>query len=737
MIAALALFAALLSQMATLPSDGGVDAGDAAGLGGGADAGIEGGHASAPAPLAAPPPAPRGRLVGRVFARGSRKPVAGASVTVDLDELAETDREGRFDVEAPCGARHLGLQAPGFEPLALVRDPCAGAPPLVARLVPRPGAAGYETVVQAPSSRQEMRLQGEELLRTPGTLGDPFRAVESLPGVTAVAWPAPIYAVRGSNPGDTGFFLDELSVPALFHFAFGPSVIHPYFFQDLDFYAGGYPARYGRYVAGIVAARTRVAPADDVHASVDVRLFDAGGMVTAPLPGGGSIAVAGRYSFTGSVIGFLSDTGVDLGYWDYQLRADRALGPVRLTLLVFGSSDTLTTSTETLALSFHRAKLKAEVPALGGLLDASVALGYDRSEAPLIQRFPITVTAGSVIPRLAFTRPTKHVDFELGFDGRLERFDPVTMLDRVMSTDLGQRRTVQLYAGWASAVVRAGPRLVVTPELRLDSYEVNSTTDTQKADLGPRLSARYAVSDRTWVKLSGGRFTQLPSLPLQLPGAEDFGLALYGLQSSWQGALGVGTTRFFGLDASVTGYVQRYVLTDIRDPVVSATIDPLADDYLVRRDALAYGAELLVRRALTERLHGWLSYTLSWNERALGGGVIGPSDWDQRHVVNLVLGYRWRGFTFGGRAHYNSGRPVLVSDAAGETYQRLPAFYQIDLRADRRFLFDKFAVDGYFEVVNATLSRQVFGLVQPMPGSPPTEDGYRIVLPSLGVHAEF
>jgi hypothetical protein len=61
----------------------------------------------------------------------------------------------------------------------LERDPCAGAPPLIVRLVPNPGAAGYETVVRAPSSRQEMRLKGEELLRTPGTFGDPFRAVES------------------------------------------------------------------------------------------------------------------------------------------------------------------------------------------------------------------------------------------------------------------------------------------------------------------------------------------------------------------------------------------------------------------------------------------------------------------------------------------------------------------------------------------------------------------------------
>ena len=125
-----------------------------------------------------------------------------------------------------------------------------------------------------------------------------------------------------------------------------------------------------------------------------------------------------------------------------------------------------------------------------------------------------------------------------------------------------------------------------------------------------------------------------------------------------------GTTRFAGLESSVTGYVQRYLLTDVRDPAIMRTSDPFADDFLVRRDALSYGVEVLVRRAASERLHGWLSYTLSNSQRALGGGVIGPSDWDQRHVVNLVLGYRWHNTTFGGRAHFNT-RPPRARDLCG------------------------------------------------------------------------
>ncbi|HVZ75015.1 MAG TPA: hypothetical protein VHJ20_21685 [Polyangia bacterium] len=291
-----------------------------------------------------------------------------------------------------------------------------------------------------------------------------------------------------------------------------------------------------------------------------------------------------------------------------------------------------------------------------------------------------------------------------------------------------------MLAPYASLTVHAGPRVLITPELRFDTYAISGV---ERSDLGPRLSARVALGDATWVRVMGGRFTQPSSLPLQIPGVENFGLALFGLQTSWQGSLTVGSVPFAGLDLELTGYFQRYVLTDVRDPVPSRSIDPLADDFLVRRDALSTGVELLARRPATERLHGWLSYTLSWSERALGGGVIGPSDWDQRHVLNLVLGYRAGKYELGGRFHLNTGRPVLVEGNNGEEFQRLPAFYQVDLRCDRRISFDEFRLEVYAELVNATLNREVVGLNQSAPGLPVVESSYRIVLPSVGVHGEF
>jgi hypothetical protein len=61
----------------------------------------------------------------------------------------------------------------------------------------------------------------------PGAFGDPFRAIEVLPGVTPIATGLPYFYVRGAPPGNVGYFLDGVRVPYLYHIGLGPSVIHP------------------------------------------------------------------------------------------------------------------------------------------------------------------------------------------------------------------------------------------------------------------------------------------------------------------------------------------------------------------------------------------------------------------------------------------------------------------------------------------------------------------------------
>jgi hypothetical protein len=677
-----------------------------------------------------------------VLAKGSRAPLALARIDAGPDLAGESDGDGRFDLAVPCGPRRIAVTAPGFLAQHFDRDACADVAPVLLRLVPRHDLPVYETVVVGQREAPSTTLRGQSLVATPGAFGDPFRAVESLPGVAAIAWPMPVYAVRGANPGNTGTFLDDVPLPALFHLALGPAVIHPYFFASMDFYPGGYPARYGRYVSGLVTAQTRAPPADRVHAVVDLRLYDAGALAAGPWPDGeGGVAAAFRYSYAGPLLRLLRND-LRLSYWDYQIRADRRVHTWQLRLLLLGSGDSLSYSdspqrTREYRLRFHRGSVRATRPLGRGQLAATLAGGIDASQMPIVQNYPLRVTAYSILPRLAYQRSGTQVDLELGADGQVQWFEPDSTLAESGVSDLGRKRTAVLWATYASASYRASDRLTLTAALRFDRYTIGGTS---RMALGPRLNARWLLEPLTWLTASGGRFSQAPSLVLQIPGAENFGLGLYGLQTSWQGGLGIGTKRLRGFEVEVTGYLQRSVLTDLRDPVLVMP-DPLADNFLVRRDARSYGIEVMVRRPITERLFGWLAYTLSKSQRALPGGVIGPSDWDQRHVLNAVLGYRGGGYTLGARGHFNSGRPVLIDRGSAQEFVRLPAFYQLDLRVERRILFDRFTLDVFLEVANATATRQVVELPrQSAIGQPAGEvsgQSYRLVLPSLGVHGEF
>src|SRR2546421_8717473 len=261
--------------------------------------------------LLAPPsqgaPAESEVVRGVVMEKGTRRPLPGALVAIDGAASGESDEAGRFAVWATPGPHALAVSLPQFEPLFRSITVTGEGAAEVVRLAPLDAGPRYETVVEARADASARALSGEEARGNPGALGDPFRALASLPGVAQVLWPAAGYAIRGANPGNTGFFLDGLRVPALFHLALGPSVIHPYLIDEVDFFPAAPPARFGRYVAGGVSARTLAPPADRVRASADVRLYDAAAIATSGFDDAcGAVAAAARYSYTGALFSLLS-----------------------------------------------------------------------------------------------------------------------------------------------------------------------------------------------------------------------------------------------------------------------------------------------------------------------------------------------------------------------------------------------------------------------------------------------
>jgi hypothetical protein len=241
-----------------------------------------------------------------------------------------------------------------------------------------------------------------------------------------------------------------------------------------------------------------------------------------------------------------------------------------LTLLLFGSDDDLIFrpgdsfglvgvgstvlntqyKNQEYLLQFHRASLRASRNLGGGELWLRVAVGADHSNAPIAQVFPINLRSYSIMPRMAYQRSTARVDWEVGLEAQAQWLRPESSIEEAGGSDLARNRSVVLLAGYVSASIRASDRLTLTPGLRLDSYTISGAN---AMDLGPRLSARLLLDAKTWLTASGGRFSQAPSLTIQIPAAENFGLALYGLQTAWQGALGIGTQHIHGVEVEALG----------------------------------------------------------------------------------------------------------------------------------------------------------------------------------------
>jgi TonB family protein len=388
-------------------------------------------------------------------------------------------------------------------------------------------------------------LTRAEVRQLPGAFGDPFRAIEALPGVTPILSGLPFFYVRGAPPGNIGYFLDGVRVPYLYHVGLGPSVIHPGMVERVDLYPGGYPAQYGRFAGGIVAAEA-TAPRPQLHGEGNVRLFDLGAMAETGFAGGkGTALIGGRYSYTAAILSLIAQN-VRLDYRDFQARVSYDYTPNdRFTVFAFGAYD-LIGETEGGDLNvlfgseFYRLDLRYDRK-LGprSKLRAAVTLGLDRTKIP---GQPRTARNDQVRARVEATHilsPTAEI--RGGADATIEGYraearpyaDPDDPNARDFNSLFPTRDDVTL--GAYTDIVFRYPGVTVTPGIRADFYRSGSAS---ALGVDPRVSSRLELTDRIRVLHTFGVAHQPPSFVIPIPGLA-IGTLQGGLQTSLQTSAGV------------------------------------------------------------------------------------------------------------------------------------------------------------------------------------------------------
>ena len=578
----------------------------------------------------------------------------------------------------------------------------------------------------------------------PGAFGNPFAAIEASPGVTPTLSGAPYFYVRGAPPGNLGYFIDDIRLPALFHVLAGPSVLHPAMVDSLEFYPGPYPARYGRFTGGVAAGQVRRA-SYALHGELSLRAFDSSGLIEVPLAASAtSLTVAGRVAYA-NPIAHLFAPEISVAYWDYQARLSHRLSPRdELALLAFGSRDQLDREQDdgervvVYGAEFHRLQLRYQRQLDAGSLRVMAFGGFDHSD-----QSDGDVELESAMGRLRADGVWElgpRLRLEAGLDGGLDRYR--LDLTRLDADDDDRDDFLERYPARVDSVVGGylGARVVATPRGRLQlgsRVDVFESQGDVALGLSPSVFAEFELGERVTLVHALGLAHQPPSSDVPQPGANP---ALgEGLQHALQSSVSLRCV--LPEDFRLTATLYQAALFDLTDGIGISRIDNGADEVEETSRALgsSRGLELLFERELGHDVGGYLAYTLGSSRRSVGRAE-GPALFDRRHVLSGALSYRLgSGFRAGLRGTLYTGVPADVAYlAAARDPPRTSPFHRFDLRLERRWRLND---HGAFwalvlEVLNTTLREEALG--KSCSAYVCREDTVGpITIPSLGLEALF
>jgi outer membrane receptor protein involved in Fe transport len=269
----------------------------------------------------------------------------------------------------------------------------------------------------------------------------------------------------------------------------------------------------------------------------------------------------------------------------------------------------------------------------------------------------------------------------------------------------------------------------------------------------PRLTSRLELASSFTVKGGAGLYSQQPSIDeLVAP----FGNPDLLAERASHFSFGLELRALPHLNIDLTGFYKR--LSQLVSRTEAVAPDPAGGP--ARRLQFdngglgrVYGAELTVRHEPFAGFSGWLAYTLSRSLRTDGGQTEERLfDFDQTHILTAVASYAFgRNWQLGGRFRLVSGNPRTPvigasfnngTDAYDPVYgavnsERHGPFHQLDLRLDKRWVYQHWMLNLYLEVQNVYDRKNPEGVSYSFDFRESKAQAGLPILPILGLKAEF
>lgn len=626
---------------------------------------------------------------GVVRDRRSARPLSNVSVVQigpggAVSRRIVTDGVGRFRLQyLAAGDYVLEAQAPGYviERLEGVRVAPHGLTEVVFEL--QATLLAVDEIVVTPSRVSllsnepvaALDLDRGEILALPHLGDDIFRALTLLPGVSGEEASAR-FNVRGGRDDEVLVLLDRVELYEPYHlkdFSSSLSIIPPRALQEVNLLTGGFSARYGDRMGGVLEMTTQRSQIRRTTLGLSI--------LNAEVGGAGNFA-QDRGHWLGSVRRGALDLTLDfLGqkqkplFWDafgrlgYQLRDDQSLSmhvlhsDDRLNALLF-EPETIESFQTGYQNSYfwlgHQGILGSRL-----FVDSTFSLGRverdRRGSETEFEGNSFDVQDGRRFDVVGFKQDWSFAASDRsywtwGFDGRFLRteYDYRNFNDfgdvlvdirdqpRSLTTRFQQVLSGESYSVYGSDRWRLLDPLTLELGLRFDRQAL-----TDDSDFSPRFNLVYAPGKASTLRLAWGIFHQSQrSYELQVADGET---ALSGSERTDQTVLGYEHSFSVGRRKSplllrLEAYHRR--VSDPRSRFENL-FEPISEFPEIEADRFrlspqsseAYGLEALLKGSAGPRINWWVSYAYARTTDRIGGRNV-PRRIDQPHTVNFDVNYR-------------------------------------------------------------------------------------------------
>lgn len=239
-----------------------------------------------------------------------------------LGECASPDRHSSaIEINIPCNVNPLqrvtGLTADTSTPSkAIIVKPekLAGTLGMVNTTVKVVGApADLDT-----TEGFETKIAEEEIETSAGTFGDPSRFMQLLPGVVLDNDQYNDFIVRGGNPDESLFVIDNIEVPSINQLALSDttggfvSMIDNAAIQNMTLHTDAYDSKYDQRLSSVIDFSTRPEGKVIAHSESEIGIAGAGGSVTRPWGTDGSMFISARRSVLNLLTNDIGMNGVPI-----------------------------------------------------------------------------------------------------------------------------------------------------------------------------------------------------------------------------------------------------------------------------------------------------------------------------------------------------------------------------------------------------------------------------------------